>query len=62
MKPGIYYDISNESYHAGDGVSKSQLDMVALSPALLPWSKAAPVDEEKTKALDMGTALHCILL
>lgn len=62
MKPGIYYDISNEAYHAGDGVSKSQLDMVALSPALLPWSKAAPVDEEKTKALDMGTALHCILL
>jgi exodeoxyribonuclease VIII len=36
--------------------------MVALSPALLQWSKAAPFDEEKTKALDMGTALHCILL
>lgn len=62
MKPGIYYDISNADYHAGDGVSKSQLDMVALSPALLQWSKAAPVDEEKTKALDMGTALHCLLL
>lgn len=62
MKPGIYHDISNEDYHAGDGVSKSQLDMVALSPSLLQWSKAAPVDEEKTKALDMGTALHCLLL
>lgn len=62
MKPGIYHDISNEAYHAGDGVSKSQLDMVALSPALLQWSKTAPVDEEKTKALDMGTALHCLLL
>lgn len=59
MKPGIYFDISNEDYHAGDGVSKSQLDMVALSPALLQWQKSAPVDTEKLKALDMGTALHC---
>lgn len=47
MKPGIYFDISNEDYHAGDGVSKSQLDMVALSPALLQWQKSAPVDTEK---------------
>lgn len=62
MNPGIYFDISNEDYHAGEGVSKSQLDMVALCPALLQWSKSAPVDEEKTKALDMGTALHCLLL
>ncbi|WP_320744138.1 PD-(D/E)XK nuclease-like domain-containing protein [Enterobacter mori] len=62
MKPGIYFDISNEDYHAGEGVSKSQLDMVALSPALLQWQKSAPVDTEKLKALDMGTALHCLLL
>lgn len=47
MNPGIYYDISNEDYHAGDGVSKSQLDMVAKNPALLKWVKAAPEDEEK---------------
>lgn len=62
MTPGIYFDISNEDYHAGNGVSKSQLDMVALSPALLQWQKSAPVDTEKLKALDMGTALHCLLL
>ncbi|EOC1104620.1 PD-(D/E)XK nuclease-like domain-containing protein [Cronobacter sakazakii] len=62
MKPGIYTDISNEDYHAGDGVSKSQLDLVAINPALLEWQKNAPVDTEKLQALDMGTALHCILL
>ncbi|EBS5038493.1 exodeoxyribonuclease VIII [Salmonella enterica subsp. enterica serovar Weltevreden] len=62
MNTGIYFDISNEEYHAGDGVSKSQLDMVAKNPALLKWVKAAPEDEENKSALDMGTALHCLLL
>ncbi|UPY96240.1 PD-(D/E)XK nuclease-like domain-containing protein [Pectobacterium sp. 21LCBS03] len=62
MTPGIYYDIPNETYHAADGVSKSQLDMVAQSPALLKWQRTAPVDEEKLRALDMGSALHCLLL
>lgn len=36
--------------------------MVAKNPALLQWINAAPVDTEKLKALDMGTALHCKLL
>ncbi|MFK9072963.1 PD-(D/E)XK nuclease-like domain-containing protein [Proteus sp. WDL240414] len=62
MKPGIYYDISNEDYHHGLGVSKSQLDDIARSPAFYKWKKNAPLDTEKLKALDMGTALHCLLL
>ncbi|MFS9880368.1 PD-(D/E)XK nuclease-like domain-containing protein, partial [Salmonella enterica] len=62
IKPGIYFDITNEAYHSGPGVSKSQLDDIAVCPAFYQWRKAAPVDTEKTKALDMGTALHCRLL
>ena len=62
MKPGIYYDISNKAYHSGPGISKSQLDDIAISPAIYQWRKSAPIDEEKTAALDMGTALHCLLL
>jgi len=60
--PGLYFDISNEAYHAGPGVSKSQLDDIAINPAIYQWRKRAPQDEVKLKALDMGTALHCLLL
>lgn len=62
MQPGIYYDISNEDYHRGAGISKSQLDDIAINPAIFQWRKEAPEDDEKKAALDMGTALHCLLL
>jgi len=62
MKPGIYHDLSNEDYHAGAGISKSQLDDIAINPAIYLWRKHAPVDTDKTAALDMGSALHCMLL
>ncbi|EJB5505628.1 exodeoxyribonuclease VIII [Escherichia coli] len=62
IEPGIYYGISNENYHAGPGVSKSQLDDIADTPALYLWRKNAPVDTTKTKTLNLGTAFHCRVL
>ncbi|POE22838.1 exodeoxyribonuclease VIII [Pectobacterium odoriferum] len=62
MKPGIYFDIPNEDYHADEGISKSKLDMVDKSSALIPWYKEAPIDKEKLSALDMGSAIHCAVL
>lgn len=62
MNPGIYYDIPNAEYHSGPGISKSQLDDIAISPAIYQWRREAPVDEEKTKALDLGTDFHCAIL
>ncbi|ENG5592779.1 exodeoxyribonuclease VIII [Escherichia coli] len=62
IEPGIYYGISNENYHAGPGVSKSQLDDIADTPALYLWRKNAPVDTTKIKTLDLGTAFHCRVL
>ncbi|HDC1420236.1 TPA: exodeoxyribonuclease VIII [Salmonella enterica] len=62
IQPGIYYDIPNEAYHAGPGVSKSQLDDITDTPAIYLWRKNAPVDTEKTKTLDTGTAFHCRIL
>ena len=60
--PGLYPNLSNHAYHSGPGISKSGLDMIAHSPSMYPWSKAAPVHKEKLQALDFGTALHCWLL
>ena len=62
MEPGIYYNISNEDYHNGEGVSKSNLDDIAKCPAIYQWKKNAPECEEQKQALNMGTALHCLLL
>lgn len=60
--PGIHYDLSNAEYHASPGISNSGLGLIDESPATYIWSQHAPVDEDKTKPLDMGTALHTILL
>lgn len=60
--PGIYFDISNEDYHSGPGISKSGLDLINQCPSLYQWSKNAPRDSERTEAVDFGTALHAWLL
>lgn len=62
ITPGYYRDLSNEAYHKGPGISKSQLDLIHKSPALFQWSKQAPEDEEKKSALNVGDAVHAILL
>jgi len=36
--------------------------MLAKNPAMFQWAKNAPVDEEKTDALESGTAFHCAVL
>ncbi|WP_129141489.1 PD-(D/E)XK nuclease-like domain-containing protein [Modicisalibacter coralii] len=62
VKPGYYPAMPNDEYHGGPGVSKTQLDLLHQCPALLQWSRLAPEDEEKTKALDMGDACHALVL
>lgn len=62
IAPGVYYDLSNEQYHVGPGISKSGLDLIDKSPSIFKWNQNAPRHEEKLAALDLGTALHCMLL
>lgn len=54
--------MSNEVYHASPGLNKSKLDMVLDDPASLKWVQDCPVDDEKLKTLDFGSAFHTAVL
>ncbi len=60
MKPGIYTcdQLSNKQYHAADGISKSGLDLIMRSPAHYRFGER----KEATRAMEIGTALHCAIL
>lgn len=60
--PGIHDALPANKYHAGPGVSKSNLDLIHNAPALLEWSQLAPRDPECKAAVDTGTAFHALLL
>lgn len=55
--PGVYDSYTNAEYHAADGISKSDLDLIHRSPA---HYKAAR--HEDTPALKLGTAIHTLVL
>lgn len=67
MKPGIYGDINNEDYHQGDGISSTQIKVMALkTPAHYYWKYLDPANEHEVKdkhgPLAIGTLFHTLLL
>ena len=50
--------MSNEAYHAYDGISKSGLDLIARSPAHYAYRTAS----EPTRAMVIGSATHAAIL
>jgi|GEM_PF-5181471 exodeoxyribonuclease VIII len=60
MQHGIYYDISNETYHSGAIISKSQLDDIAINLAIFQWRKSTPEDEEKKAAQNTRLCTACL--
>lgn len=58
-------EISNEEYHAGPGVSKSHLDVIADKSPLHYWHKYLNPQrkpEEPTEAKRLGSAIHAAIL
>jgi hypothetical protein len=62
--PGIYAGLSNSDYHAGPGVSKSQLDKLAKSPFHYHahYLSLKRVSTYETPAMRFGTAVHTAIL
>ena len=52
--------LTNSEYRAQRGISKSDLDLIHQSPALLEWARNAPSDG--SEAVDLGTHVHCAVL
>lgn len=62
--PGIYSGLSNAAYHAGPGISKSGLDLLARSP-LHYWDRYINPHGgrgQETEAMSFGTAVHAAIL
>jgi exodeoxyribonuclease VIII len=60
MRHGIFTSdqLSNDDYHRSDGISKSGLDLILRSPAHYRFAEK----REATRAMEIGTALHCAIL
>lgn len=53
-------NLTNDEYRQQRGYSKSDLDHIHQSPALLEWARNAP--SEGSDAIDLGTHVHCATL
>jgi exodeoxyribonuclease VIII len=57
MQPGLYSGLSLADYHAAPGFSKSDLDLIARSPAHYRYG-----EREETPAMRLGAAVHAGVL
>ncbi|MCC8366569.1 PD-(D/E)XK nuclease-like domain-containing protein [Xenorhabdus sp. PB61.4] len=57
MKPGIYYDISNEDYHKDEAIGSTTIKAISVSPANLYFNPF-----KGNKSSQIGTAIHAALL
>ncbi len=64
IKPGTYANIPNELYHAGEGISSSQIKDYLKNPALYKAKYVSNSIEKKdpTPALLIGSATHTAIL
>lgn len=52
--------LTEDEYNAAEGVRKSSLDLIALSP--LHYKKSLTTTRDETQAMTFGRLLHCLVL
>lgn len=52
--------LTNDEYRSQRGLSKSDLDLIHKSPALLEWARNAP--SVGSEEVELGTHVHCAIL
>lgn len=62
IEPGAYYDITNEQYHTGPGVSSSGIKKLLDCPSKYKHEYLDGNRKEPTRELILGTAFHTKLL
>src|ERR1700685_1995202 len=65
MQPGAYPDLPINDYHSSDGLSNSGVSLIRKCPFKYYYeylSDQRPQDEESTKALIIGQAVHTAAL
>lgn len=60
MKNGIYYDLPAEDYFAAEHINNSSLKLINKSP--LHYKSSLEIKRDETKALVIGSAVHCSVL
>jgi len=57
MKPGVYYGMSNEAYHADEAIGSTTVKAISVSPANHYFNKFTG-----SKSSHIGSAIHAALL
>jgi len=58
VEPGIYPEMSNEDYHASEGISKSGISLILESPLKYKSRYIDLIGQETTPAMAIGSATH----
>jgi exodeoxyribonuclease VIII len=61
-EPGLYENLANDLYHGSPGLSKSGIALIRECPAKYHWRYILGNSGETTKAMQIGDALHCLVL